>query len=295
MSVASFVASQRTSYGVPHATSCRALCVSESWFYKWRGRPPTRRQRRRCELDEKVAAAFKASLATYGSPRVTEDLRDQGMRVSENTVAKSMARQGLTGRKKRRKKGLTRADKKAVPFNDLLKRDFTASAPDQKWVGDMTEIPTEEGKLYLASTEDLFSARLLGFAMSEHPDAELAKAAIEMAIAVRGGAVDGVIFHTDRGSTYTAELFKEACTKLKIRQSMGRTGSCFDNAAAESMFSTLEHEVLSRNRFETREEARRFVARWIDDFYNRVRRHSRAKMKSPIDYENSFRPEGEAA
>lgn len=295
MSVASFVASQRTSYGVPHATSCRALCVSESWFYKWRGRPPTRRQRRRCELDEKVAAAFKASLATYGSPRVSEDLRDQGMRVSENTVAKSMARQGLTGRKKRRKKGLTRADKKAVPFNDLLKRDFTASAPDQKWVGDMTEIPTEEGKLYLASTEDLFSARLLGFAMSEHPDAELAKAAIEMAIAVRGGAVDGVIFHTDRGSTYTAELFKEACTKLEIRQSMGRTGSCFDNAAAESMFSTLEHEVLSRNRFETRAEARRFVARWIDDFYNRVRRHSRAKMKSPIDYENTFRSEGEAA
>lgn len=140
----------------------------------------------------------------------------------------------------------------------------------------------------MASVEDLFSRRLLGFAMSEHPDAVLAKDAIQMAVAVRGGSVTGVIFHTDRGSTYTADLFTEACRHHQITQSMGRTGSCLDNAAAESFFSTLEHELLSRNTFATKEEARRRVAIWIDGFYNRARRHSTCQMLSPVNYELKF-------
>jgi putative transposase len=287
LSLAAFIASQRTDRGVPHAAACRALDVSESWFYKWRDRPPTAAQQRRAELDAKVREIFDDSggnPGTYGSPRVHAELRDQGWIVTEKTVAASMARQGLVARPKKRFRCLTRPDQRAVPFPDLVRRDFSAPAPNLKWCGDMTEIPTLEGKLYLADVEDLFSRRIIGFAIGEHADAELARAAVQTAVAVRGGSVAGVIFHSDRGSTYTADLFTEACGHHKIRQSMGRTGSCLDNAAAESFFSTLEHELRSRTTFRTKEDARRRVAAWIDS-YNRTRRHSVCKMKSPIDYE----------
>jgi transposase InsO family protein len=159
-----------------------------------------------------------------------------------------------------------------VSFPDLVKRDFTAPTPNMKWVGDMTEIPTDEGKLYLSTAIDLFSRRLLGYATSAHPDAELAGGTIKMAVAARGGKgrVAGVIFHSGRGSTYTAHTFTMLCDKLDIRQSMGRTGSCFDNAAAESFFSTLEHEVLSRHHFTSRDDAQRVIVVWIVDFYNEV-------------------------
>lgn len=151
----------------------------------------------------------------------------------------------------------------------------------------MTEIPTDDGKLYLATVIDLFSRRLLGYATSAHPDAVLAGEAIKMAVAARGGDVAGVIFHSDRGSTYTADSFTALCRKLHINQSMGRVGSCFDNAAAESFFSTLEHEVRSRYHFVTRDEARKVIVSWIVDFYNSRRRHSVCGNISPIDYESS--------
>ena len=287
MTVASFVASQRACHKVPHAISCRALGISESWFYKWRDRPPTRRQRRREALDQKVAEIFEDSGGTprtYGSPRVYAELRDLGWEVSEKTVADSMARQGLVARPKRRFRSLTRPDKAADPIPDLVHRDFSASKADEKWCGDLTEIPTAEGKLYLATVEDLASRRLPGFAIGEHHDAELAAGALKMAAAVRGGDVTGVIFHSDKGSEYTASLFEGVCARLGVTQSMGRVGSCFDNAAAESFNSTLEFELLSRRHFATKAEARREVARFIDR-YNRIRRHSSCEMKSPVDYE----------
>ena len=287
MSRAAFIADQKTSYRVPYAVACRALGVSQSWFFKWHHRPPTPAEQRRAEVDQAVAAAFEASKGTYGSPRIHAELRTAGWRISEKTVAKSMARQGMAGRVKKRRKGLTRPDKRKRPFGDLLNRDFTAPAPNLKWCGDITEIPTEEGRFYLATALDLFSRRLLGYATSAHPDAVLAGQAIKMAVATRGGNVAGTIFHTDRGSTYTADDFTGLCAKLKITQSMGRVGSCFDNAAAESFFSTLEWEVLSRHHFSTRAEAREVVTRWVCDFYNKVRLHSSCGMKSPIDYENS--------
>jgi putative transposase len=287
LSRAAFIADQKASYRVPYAVSCRALGVSESWFHKWHGRPPTGGQRRCAEVDAAVKAAFVASKGTYGSPRIHRDLVEDGWRISEKTVAKSMARQGLAARTRKRRKGLTRPDKRKRPFPDLVKRDFTAPAPNVKWCGDITEIPTDEGKLYLATALDLFSRRLLGYATSAHPDAVLAGQAIKMAVATRGGDVAGVIFHTDRGSTYTADDFTGLCRKLKITQSMGRVGSCFDNAAAESFFSTLEWEVLSRHHFSTRNEAREVITNWVCDFYNKARRHSSCGMKSPIDYENS--------
>jgi putative transposase len=291
VSLAVFIADQRTSHHVPHAVTCRALAVSESWYYKWRQRPHrlTSSEQRRAELDAAVAEVFEAAHGLHGSPRVLVDLRADGWTVSEKTVAKSMARQGLVARVQKRRKNLTRPDKRAVPFPDLVNRDFTAPAPNMKWVGDMTEIPTDEGKLYLSTAIDLFSRRLLGYATSGHPDAELAGETIKMAVAARGGKeqVAGVIFHSDRGSTYTATSFTTLCENLDIRQSMGRVGSCFDNAAAESFFSTLEHEVLSRHHFKTREEAQQTIVKWVVDFYNRRRRHSSCGIQSPIDYETS--------
>jgi putative transposase len=286
MTVASFVAAQRTDHGVPHAISCRALGLSESWFYKWRRRPPSPRQARRADIDAKVKASFDDSGGTYGSPRILEDLREAGERVSKKTVERSMARQGLMARPSpRRRHWLTRQAKGADPFPDLLGRDFSAEAINQRWSGDLTEIPTDEGKLYLAAVEDLASRRVLGFAMGEHHDATLSAAAIGMAVAVRGGEVGGVLFHTDRGSEYTARDFAKVCERFGITQSMSRVGSALDNAASESFFSTLEFECLRKHRFETKAEARRVVANWIDGFYNRVRRHSYCAGRSPIEHE----------
>jgi transposase InsO family protein len=153
-----------------------------------------------------------------------------------------------------------------------------------KWCSDLTEIPTDEGKLYLATVEDLASRRIIGFGLPEHHDAELATAAIKMAVAVRGGDVAGAIFHTDRGSEYNAELFAAACSRSQDTQSMGRAGSCFDNAAAESFFSTVEWELLRLTPLATKQGARREVA-WFIDWYNRVCRHSSCEMKPPIAYE----------
>jgi putative transposase len=195
--VAEFIASQRTTFGIPHAIACRALGVSQSWFYKWINRTPTARQQRRARLDEEIGRLFTASGGTYGSPRITRDLREAGWRVSENTVAARMAELGLAGRPPKRRRSLTRAGKRAAA-RDLVRRNFTAVAPNVLWCGDVTQIDTDEGPLYLATTEDLFSRRMLGYAMSAHHDAAVVVASLRMAATTRGGDVDGVIFHTDR-------------------------------------------------------------------------------------------------
>jgi transposase InsO family protein len=175
-------------------------------------------------LDAAVKASFDDSggtPGTYGSPRVHVDLIEDGWKVSKKSVAASMARQGLAGRSpKRKRRSLTRPDKAADPVDDLVGRDFSAETTDEKWCGDLTEIPTSEGKLYLAIVEDLASKRLAGFAIGSHHDAALAKAALCMAAAVRGGDIDGVIFHSDKGGEYTGDLFAKACKALGVRQSM---------------------------------------------------------------------------
>src|SRR5699024_705150 len=232
-------------------------------------------------------------------PRLNAELRDTGWRVSKKTIADSMRRQGLIARQVKRRNGLTRQDKTKSPFPDLLRRDFTADRPNARWVGDMTEVPTgTDGtgpKLYLATVIDLYSRRPLGAATGLHPDAELACAAIRMAATARGGPdaiwadneADRVVFHTDRGSTYTADKFMALCRKLGIRQSMGPVGSCFDNAAAEAFFSSLEWEVLSRHEFDNTAQAQAVVIDWCYGFYNHQRRHSSAAMMSPVNYENT--------
>lgn len=313
MSVARFIADQRTLHRVPHSVTCALLGVSESWFYKWAGRAGgpgavtgshTTRDRRRDTMDRAVKVAFIKARGVHGSPRLLHDLRDEGWRVSEKTVADSMRRQGLVARRVRRRSGLTKADKTAPKFPDLLKRDFSASRPNARWVGDMTEIPTAQGKLYLATVIDLYSRRLLGAATSAHPDADLACAALKMAVTVRGGR-DAIwtdeedqrlVFHTDRGATYTAYAFINLCRQFGIRQSMGRVGSCFDNAVAEAFFSSLEWEVLSRQELTDPNRARAVVLDWCYGFYNHDRRHSTIGMMSPINYENAHTaPDREAA
>jgi transposase InsO family protein len=287
VTVAGFIADQRTAHKVPHALACRALGVSESWFYKWRRRPerPTKSEVRRAELTERIVYFFRRSGNTYGSPRITIDLWSEGWKVSVNTVASIMAGLGLQGRKPpRRRKSLTRQGKRKVA-RDLVLRRFDAIAPDVLWWGDMTEIETGEGKLYLASVHDAFSRRALGYAMGERHDASLVSAALKMAAATRGGTVGGVIFHGDRGSEYTSEVYNDLCARLGVVQSMGRVGSALDNAAAESFHSTIKVEYIHRHCFATRAEARIKIATWITDFYNTRRRHSASGGLPPIEFE----------
>lgn len=285
MSLAALIAAQRVEHGIPHTVSCRALGVSQAWFYKWKRGDRSLRRRRCTALASVIMYLFTAHRGTYGSPRITADLRDMGWRVSKNTVAGLMAEQGLVARRKRKRRGTTRQDRCARKAPDVLKRDFRPPVrPNTRWVGDLTEIPTDQGKLHLAAILDLHSRRCVGFAMGVHHDAALARAALCMAIAIRGGSVSGVVFHTDQGSEYTGRIFAQACRSAGVTQSMGRTGSALDNAVAESFNATCEFELLRQRRFTTREQARRAVAAWIDE-YNTVRRHSTNGMLSPIDYE----------
>ena len=209
--MAALIVSQRVEHGIPHAVSCRALGVSQAWFYKWRNGNQSPRQRRRAELAAAIRKLFGDHRGSYGSPRITADLRELGWRVSENTVAQLMAEQHLVARGKHHRRSTTRADKSARKAADALGRDFSPPAqPDVRWCGDLTEIPTDEGVLYLASILDLHSRRCVGFALGEHHDAELARAALCVAIAVRGGDVAGVVFHSDQGGEYTGRVFAEA-------------------------------------------------------------------------------------
>ena len=282
--MAAFIASQGDGHGVPHAVSCRALGVSRSWFYKWRHGDASPRRARRERLKAEIRRLFDLHEGKRGSPMLTADLRDAGWAVSKNTVAALMAEMGLAARPKKKRRSATRPGRGRWRAPDLIKRDFPAARINQKWYGDGTEIPTDEGTLYLDSVLDGASRRILGFALGEHHDAELAYGALVMAVAVRGGAVPGVIMHTDQGSEYTAALFRAACERLSISQSMGRPGSALDNAVIESWHSTVEFELRRVEHFATRAQARARVAAWIEE-YNTARRHSSCGMMPPVAWE----------
>ena len=285
--MAAFIAAQRADHGIPEAVSCRALGVSQSWFYKWRRGDASPRRARRERLKAEIARLFARRKGRDGSPPITAALNEAGWRVSKNTVAALMREMGLAARPKKARKGTTRPGKGRWRAPDLVRRDFGAEKINQKWYGDGTEIATGEGKLQLDSVLDMGSRRIVGFALGEHHDAELAYGALAMAVAVRGGQVPGVILHTDQGSEYTAGRFRQACQRLSITQSMGRPGSALDNAVIESWHSTMEFELRSRERFATKAQARAEVAAWIEG-YNHDRRHSALGMVSPVDYERSL-------
>jgi putative transposase len=227
--VAALIAAQRDQHRIPAAAACRALGVSRSWFYKWKDSTPGPRAARRDRLKAEVARPFALHAGKYGSPRITADLKDAGWRVSENTVAGLMRELGLASRRKKRRRSTTRPGRGRWRAPDLAKRDFPAAKINRKWYGDGTEIPTGEGKLYLASMLDMASRRVLGFALGEPHDAQLAYGALAIAVAARGGQVPGVILHTDQGSEYTAKAVRRACGRLSVRQSMGRPGSALDD------------------------------------------------------------------
>jgi putative transposase len=263
--VAAFIASQRADHGIPHATACRALGVSQSWFYKWKAGVLPPRAARRERLKAEIRRLFSDHEGTYGAPRIAAELRDAGWTVSKNTVAALMREQGLAARRPKGRRSSTRPGKGRWRAPELVKRDFAAEGINQKWYGDGTEIPTGEDTLYLASVLDMGSRRVVGFALSEHHDAQLAYGALAMAVAVRGGQVPGVIMHTDCGSEYTAGCFRAACERLQIRQSMGRPGSALDNAVIEAWHSTLTFELRSRETFTTTAAARARVPAWIEN------------------------------
>ena len=292
MSLAAFIAAQRARYGVPHAVACRALGVSQAWLYKWLHADVSLRRKRRAAVDAAVAYEFARRQGRDGSPPITTRLRDAGWRISKNTVADSMRRQGLVARPRKRRRGLTKADRRAHKPADLLGRDFCPPGRiNQRWVSDLTQIDTDEGALYLASILDLRSRRAVGYAMGAHHDADLAAAAVQVAIATRGGDVAGVVLHTDQGGEFSGGALARVCAAAGIIQSMGRTGSALDNAVAESFHSTLEFELRAWRRFSSREQARRDVAAWLAE-YNTDRLHSTNGMISPVDYENGRRRAG---
>lgn len=288
----------RTELHIPVAVACRALDVSVSWFYKHRTGQVSPAQRRRDDLDQIIEKVFAEQSGEYGSPRIHAELVDEHgyEHLSVNTVAERMQARGLRAKRKRRGRSLTKPDPVAPKFSNLLKRDFKPAAMNTSWVGDITEIETWEGKLYLATVIDLWSRRLIGFAIDDNCKALLVCDAMRMALATRGGrdVVAGVIFHSDRGSQYTAGIFTKLCVQNKIIQSMSRSGCCLDNAAAEAFFASFKTELIYRTVLPTMAGTRREIVAWLDR-YNRTRRHSHCGLKAPLVYEKLNTPAALAA
>jgi putative transposase len=265
---------------------CRVLGVSPSGFYEWRGRPPSARAVRDAEILERIEHHHLASRGTYGSPRILDDLADEGIHVGRKRVARLMRAAGIVGVSRRKYRGTTRRDRDSIAAPDLVERQFSADGPDQLWVADITYVPTWSGFLYLAVVLDVWSRRVVGWCMATHLRTELVLAALEMAVWRRQPS--GVIHHSDQGCQYTSLAFGKRCQEAGVKPSTGSVGDCFDNAMAESFFATLECECLDRQRFKTQKEARMAVFDFIEGFYNPHRRHSGLGNLSPINYEMRY-------
>ena len=263
---------------------CDTLEVSTSGYYAWKKRPESQHSREDGELKKVIAQAYQMSRACYGSPRILVELRDQGYRCSRKRVARLMREQGICARHKRRRPRTTRQDPTHGKVANVLNRAFEASAPNQKWVSDVTAIWTQEGWLYLAGVLDLFSRTLVGWALAPLQDEALVSNALHMAL-LRRHPEPGLLHHSDRGSQYTSSGYREMLMQAGMVVSMSRTGNCYDNAAMESFWSTLKWECTSRVRFPTRAQARHAIFEYIECFYHRQRRHSSLDYLSPARYE----------
>ena len=251
-----------------------ALDVSESGYYRWLRRLPCKRAERDVELLVMIRQAHEASRQTYGSPSIHQQLRQQGVGVGRKRIERLMREHGISGIMPKRRRVSTTDSRHAYPIApNVLDRDFSAERANQKWVSDITYIWTEEGWLYLASVMDLFSRRIVGWSMSERIDQDLTKSAIDMALQARQPAA-GLLHHSDRGSQYCVTAYQQRLTDWQITPSMSRTGNCWDNAVIESWHRTLKVELVYRQRYQTRAEARSSVFEYIVSFYNRVRLHS---------------------
>ena len=270
----------------PVRKMCHVLKVSASGFYAWRKRPPSRRALEDAVLSERIRAIHAASDGTYGSPNIHAELRDEGMRVGCKRVARLMRAAHLRGVSRRRGFVVTtRRDRAQRPAPDLVKRQFTAQAPNQLWVVDMTYVPTWAGFIYLAIVLDVWSRRVVGWSIGEQMSADLVLSALNMAITQRRPT--DVIHHSDQGSQYTSLALGQRCAKLGVRLSMGSVGDAYDNAMAESFFASLECELIDRRSFQTKAEARLALFTYIEGWYNPRRRHSALGRISPINFERS--------
>jgi putative transposase len=278
--------------GFPVNAACEFAGVSTSAYYAWAARRdvPSQRELDDAALLEVIRKVHAASDGTYGEPRMTAELWSLGHQVNHKRVERLMREAGLEGHRPKGRRSLTKADEKAAPAPDLVGRLFNPDQPDHIWCGDITFVRTDEGWLYLSTVIDLASRRLLGWSMRDRHDADLVVNAVEAAVATRGRArMPDTIFHSDRGSEYTSKAFRDACERLGIRQSMGRTGSCLDNAVAESFFATLKVELIDRYRWRTRAEARTAIFAWIHR-YNARRRHSTLGLIAPLEWERRHAP-----
>ena len=268
----------------PVRMMCRLLRVSASGCYAWRGRPESPRAQRDRELTPLIRRIHKASKGTYGSPRVQAELISEGVRVGRHRVARLMRLERLRGCPRRRFRVTTQREPAHPVAKNLLKRDFTAAAPNQRWAADFTYIPTAQGWIYLAVVMDLFSRRIVGWSMSHWRGRRLVIDALKMAIAAR--QPDGpLIHHSDRGGQYTSEEFRDELARHGVQCSMSGTASCYDNAVVESFFGLLKRERVNRVRYRTRDQARADLFDYIEVFYNRKRRHGYIGYISPADFE----------
>ena len=279
-----FILAEKALY--PITVLCAVLGVSASGFYAWliRSAAPSERARADQQLGVEIAAVHARSRRTYGSPRVLASLRAQGRRVGKKRVERLMRQRGLRGERKRPFRTTTDSRHGDPIAPNLLARDFTAEAPNRVWVTDVTAVRTREGWLFVAAMVDLFARRVVGWATSETNDTELALAALEGAVRARRPP-PGLVHHSDRGSPYASGRYRAALAAHRMVASMSRKGDCWDNAVAESFFSTLKAELTERTDYATREQARRSIGEYIDGFYNVERRHSFNGYINPTEYE----------
>jgi transposase InsO family protein len=267
---------------------CETLGVSRSGYYDWRGRAPSQRAQANQAVLARIETCHAASLGTYGSPRIQRELARHGPPVGLHRIARLMRQANLQGRTRRRFRVRTTDSNHAEPIApNLLATRPAPSGPDQIWATDITYIPTDEGWLYLAGVLDLFSRRLIGWAMGSSLDTALPLAALLMALRQRCPA-PGLLHHSDRGVQYASEQYRACLSDHHVAASMSRTGNCYDNATMESFWSTLKHELVYRRRFATRHEATTAIFAYIEGFYNRRRLHSSLGYQSPLDFESNL-------
>jgi len=277
-----FIEAHRAMWRLPNM--CRVLEVSKSGYFAWRdGREAPRRSRDRA-LSVHIQAIHQQSRKTYGSPRIHHELKEQGMAVGKKRVERLMKSAEIAVLPQRRFVITTDSDHDQPIAPNLLEQDFSASAPNQRWVTDITYIPTDEGWLYVAAIMDLFSRRIVGWAMETTMHRSLVLKALDMAVTDRRPSA-GLIYHSDRGSQYASEDHRTALTTHGMIASMSRRGCCYDNAAAESFWHTLKNELIYRTSFQTRDQARTEIFDYIEVFYNRTRRHTSIGNLSPVDFE----------
>jgi len=274
----------RRCHHYPVRMMCRLLGVSASGYYAWLVRPESKRVQRNRDLLKKIRTIHATSKGVYGSPRVHAELLADGIEVGRHKVANLMRSAHLKGCPRRRFRTTTQRNLTHRVAHNLLKQDFSADGPDQRWASDITYISTRQGWLYLAVTMDLFSRRIIGWSMSSWISRHLVVDALRMAIDVRRPEGQ-LIHHSDRGSQYSSDDFRDELQKHDITPSMSGTGNCYDNAVVESFFGTLKQERVNRVRYRTREQARADLFEYIEVFYNRKRRHGYLGNISPVDFE----------